>query len=390
MSCFTFANGSSAILLARAVKSVLLSFTPFMRNKDSMAFLPASLAPRAAATTGATATRVRWRRAVASKEVFGSSACSTSASIADMALLSAATAFARRKLTPAWANRMVAPEVFSLTMVFTMVTACVSACSSSARILVRESYVVAFEAHMPESLVAYSLSSMRIAATVDRRWLALEMLVTAAILFFLAVSRVVSAVMTLVRLSCMNVSCSFAESTSFWSVLSLCARNWVSKFSSIEMTPSDLNFHSSMSASGDCCRNEERCGRELPTRPNASASAEALRRGAEEALSWAKLAGFEAFKTLMAPSKAARAPLRSAESVSKARRPLRRSSPAVCMSFSCRATSAIASWMVVSSSSRLATWDWISAVRVSCSSVPFVMDSSFSEEVSLQKQAKVL
>mmetsp|Transcript_150770 Transcript_150770/g.482505 ORF Transcript_150770/g.482505 Transcript_150770/m.482505 type:complete len:256 (-) Transcript_150770:635-1402(-) len=184
MSCFTFANGSSAILLARAVKSVLLSFTPFMRNKDSMAFLPASLAPRAAATTGATATRVRWRRAVASKEVFGSSACSTSASIADMALLSAATAFARRKLTPAWANRMVAPEVFSLTMVFTMVTACVSACSSSARILVRESYVVAFEAHMPESLVAYSLSSMRIAATVDRRWLALEMLVTAAILFF--------------------------------------------------------------------------------------------------------------------------------------------------------------------------------------------------------------
>mmetsp|Transcript_54208 Transcript_54208/g.155815 ORF Transcript_54208/g.155815 Transcript_54208/m.155815 type:complete len:207 (+) Transcript_54208:1003-1623(+) len=205
---------------------------PRVLSKAWMAFLPAS----------GLSSMVRWRRATASKATRGASFSSASASMASMASALLAMALARRRLTPCWAKRMVLAEFLSLTVVCTMLMAWVRTWISSARICERWSQVLAFPTHIFESSVAYSLSSIRFAATVESLWLAAAMSAMAFSLSFLAFSSfVVSSLMRSV-FSCMNLSCKLTASTSASSTLVRSARKSFSRPSRVSMTESDLNL----------------------------------------------------------------------------------------------------------------------------------------------------
>mmetsp|Transcript_134133 Transcript_134133/g.261221 ORF Transcript_134133/g.261221 Transcript_134133/m.261221 type:complete len:232 (-) Transcript_134133:973-1668(-) len=157
MSCLTLAKGSLAISVERAVNAALRSKLPLLRSKETtICRLFMSLA------TGKCLRTLRRCRKPGGDPA---SSASAAASTASMASSLEATASATCNLTACWANRIVAPDVFSETAVLRMSSAAVRADSSSARVLDRTSHVLALSLHIFESSIRYSWSSRIVADT---------------------------------------------------------------------------------------------------------------------------------------------------------------------------------------------------------------------------------
>mmetsp|Transcript_16982 Transcript_16982/g.42720 ORF Transcript_16982/g.42720 Transcript_16982/m.42720 type:complete len:276 (+) Transcript_16982:231-1058(+) len=160
------ANGSAAILLAKARSKVLLSLSPSFLSKFAIIALPSSLPagpPRSRRTEARVATP--WRKE-------GASCSSAAISMASMSSALVATASAWRTLAVCCESRRVDALDFSETAPLMMAMACVKVASSFDRTLVRWSQVFALFWHIFESSLVYSLSESNSDSTVDNCWIA--------------------------------------------------------------------------------------------------------------------------------------------------------------------------------------------------------------------------